>query len=141
MCLIDNNRKTLVFQPCNAVRDIREFLNRGCNDFSIAVQSNRKVSGVAFIVHHTDKSSFVLHAHNSPLELTINHNTIGHDHNIVKNNLIICIVQSDGAPAMRWSWFCRSLHCAESDNSALCRCHGHHPAACESHRADDTEGI
>ena len=93
MCLIDNNRKTLVFQPCNAVHDIREFLNRGCNDFSIAVQSNRKVSGVAFIVHHTDKSSFVLHAHNSPLELTINHNTIGHDHNIVKNNLIICIVQ------------------------------------------------
>ena len=64
MCLIDNNRKTLVFQPCNAVHDIREFLDRGGDDFRIAVQCNGKVGRVALIVHNTDKSCFVLHAHN-----------------------------------------------------------------------------
>ena len=64
MCLIDNNRKTLVFQPCNAVHNIREFLDRGGDDFRIAVQCNGKVGRVALIVHNTDKSCFVLHAHN-----------------------------------------------------------------------------
>ena len=67
MCLINNDRETLVFQPCNAVHDIREFLNRGGDDFRIAVQSNGKVSRVTFIVHNTDKTGFMFHTHDGLL--------------------------------------------------------------------------
>ena len=93
MCLVDNNGEPLVFQPRNAIHDVWEFLNRSSNNLRIAVQGNCKVGGVAFIVHHTDKSGFVLHAHNGLLKLTVNDNTVGDDDDIIKNNFIICIVQ------------------------------------------------
>ena len=93
MCLIDNNRKTLVFQPCNAIHDIREFLDCGGDDFCIAVQCNGKVGRVALIVHNTDKPRFMLHTHNSFLQLTVNYDSVGDNHDIVKDNFIICIVQ------------------------------------------------
>ena len=97
MCLIDNNRKTLVFQPGNTVYNIREFLNCSGDDFRIAVQSNGKVCRVTLIVHDTDKPCFMLHAHNRFLQLTINHNSISDDHNIVKDDFIIRIVQRSQA--------------------------------------------
>ena len=112
MCLIDNNRKTLVFQPCNAIHDIREFLDCGGDDFCIAVQCNGKVGGVAFIVHHTDKSGFVLHAHNGLLKLTVNDNTVGDDDDIIKNNFVICIVQRSEAVCQPCDGVCFAGACA-----------------------------
>ena len=97
MCLIDNNRKMLVFQPGNTVYNIREFLNCSGDDFRIAVQSNGKVCRVTLIVHDTDKPRFMLHAHNRFLQLTINHNSVSDDHDIVKDNFVVCIVQRSQA--------------------------------------------
>ena len=95
--LVDDNGESLSFQPCNTIHDVREFLNRGCNDLCIAVQGNCKVSGVAFIIHHTDKSGFVLHAHNGFLKLPVNDNTVGDDDDIIKNNFVIRIMQRSEA--------------------------------------------
>ena len=50
-------------------------------------------SAIALIVHHTDKSGFMLHAHNSFLELTVNHNTVSDDDNIIKNDFVIYVMQ------------------------------------------------
>ena len=93
MRLVDDNGESLAFQPCNAVHDVRELLNRGCNNFCVAVQGTCKVCRVAFIVHHTDKSGFVLHAHNGFLKLAVDHNAIGDDDDIIENDLIIHIMQ------------------------------------------------
>ena len=112
MCLIDNNRKTLAFQPCNAVHDVREFLNRSSNNLRIAVQCNRKVGGVAFIVHHTDKSGFVLHAHNGFLKLPVNDNTVGDDDDIIKNNFVVRIVQRSEAVRQPCDGVCFAGTCA-----------------------------
>ena len=93
MCLIDDNGESLAFQPCNAVHYVREFLNRGRNNLCVAIQGNGKVGRVALIVHNTDKSCFVLHAHNGFLQLTVNYDSVGDNYDIVKDNFIICIVQ------------------------------------------------
>ena len=93
MRLVDDNGESLAFQPCNAVHDVRELLNRGRNNFCVAVQGTCKVGRVAFIVHHTDKSGFVLHAHNGFLKLAVDNNAIGDDDDIIENDLIIRIMQ------------------------------------------------
>ena len=93
MRLVDDNGESLAVQPCNTVHDVREFLNRGRNDLCVAVQGNCKVSGITFIVHHSDKPGFMLHTHNSFLQLTVNYDSVGDNHDIVKDDFIICIVQ------------------------------------------------
>ena len=93
MRFINDNGESLTFQPCNTVYNVWEFLNRGSNDLCVAVQGNCKVSGVAFIVHHTDKSSFMLHAHNGFLKLTINDDTVSNDDDIIENDFILRIMQ------------------------------------------------
>ena len=112
VCLVNDNGEPLAFQPCNAVHDVREFLNRSSNNLRIAVQGNRKVGGVAFIVHHTDKSGFVLHAHNGFLKLPVNDNTVGDDDDIIKNNFVVRIVQRSEAVRQPCDGVCFAGTCA-----------------------------
>ena len=93
MRLINDDCETLIFQSLHAVHDIRELLNGSCDNFGVSVQCNRKVSGVALIVHHTNKTGFMLHAHDSFLQLAVNNHTVGNDDDIIENNLIVGIMQ------------------------------------------------
>lgn len=112
VCLVNDNGEPLAFQPCNAVHDVRELLNRGCNNFCVAVQGTCKVCRVAFIVHHTDKSGFVLHAHNGFLKLPVNDNTVGDDDDIIKNNFVVRIVQRSEAVCQPCDGVCFAGTCA-----------------------------
>ena len=93
MGFVDDDGETLTFQSCNAVDDVRELLNRSSYNLCVSVQRNRKVGRVALIVHNTDKPRFMLHTHNSFLQLTVNYDSVGDNHDIVKDDFIICIVQ------------------------------------------------
>ena len=93
MCLVNDDCETLIFQSLHAVNDVRKLLNGGSDNFSVAVQRNRQVSGVALIVHHADKTGFMLHTHDSFLQLAVHNHTVGNDDDIIENNLVVGIVQ------------------------------------------------
>ena len=93
MCLVDNDGETLTFQSCNAIDDVWEFLNRSGDYLSVAVQRNRKVGRIALIIHHPDQTRFVLHAHNGLLQLTVDHDTVGNDDDVIEDYLVIRIMQ------------------------------------------------
>ena len=93
MGFVDDDGETLTFQPCNAVDDVRKLLNRSSYNLCVSVQRNRKVSRIALIIHHPDQTRFVLHAHNGLLQLTVDHDTVGNDDDIIKDDLVIRIMQ------------------------------------------------
>ena len=93
MCLVNDDCKTLIFQPLHAVNDIRELLNGGSDNFGIAIQCYCQVSGVALIVHHANKTGLMLHTHDGFLQLAVNNHAVGNDDDIIENNLIVGIMQ------------------------------------------------
>ena len=91
--LIYNDCKTLTFQSGYTVHYVWKFLNSCGYDLRIAVQCNRKVCRITLLVHNTDKTCLVFHTNDSFLELPVNHNTVGNDDYIVKDDLIVGIMQ------------------------------------------------
>ena len=97
MCFVDNDSKALILQALNAVYDIWELLNRGCDDLRIAVKGDSEIGRVALFVHNTDKPRLMLHTHDRFLKLPVNNNSVGHYDNIVKNDLVVSIVERSKA--------------------------------------------
>ena len=93
MCLVNDDGKPLVLQISYTINDIWEFLNRCCNNLCIAIQRNRQVRGHTLIIHHTDESSLVFHTHDGFLQLPIYNNSVCNNNNIIKNDLVIGIMQ------------------------------------------------
>ena len=93
MGFVDDNGKPLFLQAGNAVHDVRELLNCGRYNFRIAVQRNGKIGRIAFIIHDADKPGFMLHAHDGFLKLTVHHDSVGDNHDIVKDDLIVRIMK------------------------------------------------
>ena len=54
MCFVNDNSESLTFEPSYAVNDVRELLYGGSDDLCVAIQRNRKVSGITLVVHNTD---------------------------------------------------------------------------------------
>ena len=69
-------------------------IDGGGDDFCIAVQSNRKVSGIALVIHHANKASLVLHTHNGLLELPVYNNSVSDDDHVIKDDFIVSIVET-----------------------------------------------
>ena len=93
MSFVNNNSKTFIFQALNTVNDIREFLNSSCNDLSVAIECNSEIRRVALFIHDTDKSRFMLHTHDCFLKLSVNNNSVGHNNDIIENDLVISIMK------------------------------------------------
>ena len=94
MGLVDDDGKMLLLQALHAVNDKGELLDGGGDDFCIAVQCNRKVSRITLVIHHADKASFMLHAHNGLLELPVYNNTVGDDDHVIKDDFVVSIVET-----------------------------------------------
>ena len=97
MSLINNNRKAFILQALNAVHNIRELLDRCCNDLRIAVEGDSEVGRIALFVHHTDKPRLMLHTHDRFLKLSVNNYSICHYDNIVENDLVVGIMERSKA--------------------------------------------
>ena len=93
MGFINNHSKPLIFQVLYTVHDIGELLNGSCNNFGIAIQCNRQISRVTLIVHHADETGLVLHAHDGFLQLAIHHHAVSHNDDVVKDDLVISVMQ------------------------------------------------
>ena len=61
MGLVNDDGEPLAFQSLHAVHDIRELLYGGSDDLRVAVEGNRQIGGVTFIVHHTDQPLSLIH--------------------------------------------------------------------------------
>ena len=107
MSLINNNRKAFILQALNAVHNIRELLDRCCNDLRIAVEGDSEVGRIALFVHHTDKPRLMLHTHDRFLKLSVNNHSVGHDDNIIENDLVVSIME------------CRKAVCKPSNSIGL----------------------
>ena len=93
MCLVNNDSKPLILKIRHTVHNIWKLLNRRSNDLCIAVQSNGKVSRYTLVIHHTNQTSLMLHAHDGFLKLPIYNNSVCNNNNIVKDNLVVGIMQ------------------------------------------------
>ena len=93
MRLVNDDGKPLVLQISYTINDIWEFLNRCCNNLCVAIQRNRQVRGHTLIIHHTDESRLVFHTHDGFLQLPIYNNSVCNNNNIVKDNLVVGIMQ------------------------------------------------
>ena len=71
--------------------------NSSCNDLSIAIKGDSKIGRIALFVHYTDKPGLMLHTHDRFLKLSVNNNSVGHDDNIIENDLIVSIVECSKA--------------------------------------------
>ena len=93
MCFVDDYGKTLILQARNILHDVRELLNSGRYNLCVAVQGNSQISRIALVIHHADQTGLVLQSEDCFLQLTVNHDTVSYDDNIVEDDLVICIMK------------------------------------------------
>ena len=75
------------------IEAIRKFLNGGSNDLGITFQRDCEVGRGTFIIHYTNQARLMLHPRNRRLKLSVDDYAVGNDNNIIKNNLIVFIMQ------------------------------------------------
>ena len=90
---VDDHSEALVLEPSHAIDNVWEFLDRGGDDLGVAVERDRQISRIALIVHDTDQASFVFQSHDRFLQLPVYDHAVGHDHDVVKDDLVVRIVQ------------------------------------------------
>ena len=93
MRFVDDYGKVLIFQAFDAIHDIRELLNRRCNNLRVTAKRIVKVSRIALVVHNTDKAFLMLNTKHCLLQLSVDYYAISTDDDVIKDNLIICTMQ------------------------------------------------
>ena len=93
MRFVNDYRKVLILQAFDAIHDIRELLNRRCDNLRVTAKRIGKVSRVALVVHNTDKAFLVLNTKYRLLQLSVDYYAVSTDDDIIKDNLVVCIMQ------------------------------------------------
>ena len=93
MRFIYDHSEPLSLQVSHCVHDIRELLDRRRNDLRIMRQFIRQICRCTLIVHHADKSGFMIHPEDGFLQLPVNDHAVGDDDYIIEDDLIIRIMQ------------------------------------------------
>ena len=83
----------LVVNLLDGVDDVEELLYGGGNNLGIAFQCATEVVGRAVVVHHFDKSRFVVNLTNGILQLAVDDNAVGDNDDVVEYLLILQVVQ------------------------------------------------
>ena len=90
--LVDDDGEALVFKPADGVNDVGELLDRGGNDLRVTHQRFGKVSRGGLVTHYLDEARLVLQAHHGLLQLSVDDDTVGHDDDVVEDDLIVCVM-------------------------------------------------
>ena len=83
----------LVIDSLNGIDDIEEFLNSSSDDFGVMGQLICQIRRGAGIIHHPDQPRFVIHTQNCFLELPINNHAVSHDDDVIKNDLVVRVME------------------------------------------------
>lgn len=93
MRFVDYYGKMLILQAFDAIHDIRELLNRRCNNLRVTAKRICKVGRIALVIHHADKAFLMLNTKHCLLQLSVDYYAVSTDNDVIKDNLVICTMQ------------------------------------------------
>ena len=93
MRFVDDYRKMLILQTFDAIHDVRELLNRRCNNLRVTAKRIGKVGRITLVVHNADKTFLVLNTKHCLLQLSVDYYAVSADNDVIKDNLVVCTMQ------------------------------------------------